>query len=432
MTNFSESEDFLTQLEIFGIKLGLDQVREFFSRIGNPHSKLKFIHIAGTNGKGSVAALLSSALSSAGFKTAFYSSPHLVTVRERFRIDGKPITEEKFCNLVDRIRFTVEEMSGEQRCPTYFEVTTAMAAMYFADEEVDFVLWETGMGGRFDATNIVSPVCSVITGISFDHEKYLGVTEKEIAFEKAGIIKQGIPVFCGRMNKDALDAISSQAEKKKSSVKSLVGKAIVPDVSLIKENEKLRISQKLNSNGFDLETNFGGRCQSSNMELALNVLEYLNTKFDFDMKKAVEGFRKVFWPGRFQFLPNGNILDGSHNIQAIKSLVETIEELFPDEKFSVIYGSLSDKDVKGNIKELGKIADEFIFVPVRSSRKAYTPDELLYISENLTSISCKKTESPIAELRAFPGKRFIITGSLYLAGEILSGYYTEDKIAKIY
>ena len=188
--------DWLASLEFFGIKLGLDQTRALFKAAGSPERDLKFIHVAGSNGKGSVCAMIESGLRSAGFRTGFYSSPHLVSPCERFRIAGHPVTEDELCAVQDVVLPAVAELERNGMKATYFEVTTLIAAILFARAKCDYVIWEVGMGGCLDATNIVTPLVSAITGISMEHAQYLGNTLQKIAGEKAGIVKQDIPVYC--------------------------------------------------------------------------------------------------------------------------------------------------------------------------------------------------------------------------------------------
>ena len=211
MDNYSDKIRKLYDLQHAGIKLGLGHITELLSHLGNPEESLKFVHVAGTNGKGSVCAVLASALKGVGYRVGFYSSPHLVSLRERFRINGEAISREKLSKLIDCVWPVVEKMYSEDKNVTFFEVTVSMAALYFAREKCDFVLWETGLGGRLDSTNVVSPVITAITGIGLDHEKYLGDTEEKIAFEKAGIIKKKTPIFVGKMSSSVLQVIKEVA-----------------------------------------------------------------------------------------------------------------------------------------------------------------------------------------------------------------------------
>jgi len=407
MPAYPDALKFLSDLETYGIKLGLGQVSELFAMVGNPQEKIRFIHVAGTNGKGSVCAMLSSCLKAAGFKTGFYSSPHLVSVRERFRINGKAISEKDLAALVFKLRPHVEKMKSAGKYPTFFEVTTVMAGMYFAEEKTDFVVWETGMGGRFDATNVVTPVASVITGIGIDHTAHLGATEAKIAFEKAGIIKPGIPVFCGKLARNAMNVVEKKA-----------GECSSPVVRVGGNLEKIELSLR-------------GKIQEQNALLVLSVLKHLSTNYKLNNEKAKWGLAMAKWPARFQILEDGSILDGSHNPQAVSVLISNTREYFPKEKFSVIYGCLADKDSGSIIKLLDKVAYEFILAPIRGSRKSLSPDELEKICRKVSGKPVKKAESVRKALDMDHGKRFLITGSLYLAGQVLSEYFTEEEIVNI-
>ncbi len=426
MQNYQHAIKYLSELEIFGIKLGLEQVSELFRRIGNPHEKLRFIHVAGTNGKGSTCAMLSSCLAAAGFKVGFYSSPHLVSVRERFKINGTSISEEKLLELIIKIKPHIEQMKAAGRCPTFFETTTVIAAMYFAESGTDFVVWETGMGGRYDATNIVTPVASVITGIGIDHVAYLGGTESEIAFEKAGIIKKGIPVFCAKVSAAAEAVIRKKSEESDSSLHFPDCNYAVLEKPSMKDgrpgNQKVRLGT------IEIEMSLHGDIQLENASIVIEILKYLSEKFNFDLKKAATGFSMTRWPARFQILKDGSILDGGHNPQAVKNLLLSANEYFPGEKYSVIFGCLADKDSESVLSLLDKHAEEFILVPIKGSRKSMTPEELEKICSKVSQKPIHKSASVKEALSCPHKKRFLITGSLYLAGQVLTEYFNEEEI----
>jgi dihydrofolate synthase/folylpolyglutamate synthase len=426
MPDYPHVLKYLSDLEIFGIKLGLEQVFELFRRIGNPQEKLRFIHVAGTNGKGSTCAMLSSCLSAAGFKVGFYSSPHLVSVRERFRINGTAISEEKLGELVLKIKPHIEEMKAAGRCPTFFETTTAIAGMYFAESGTDFVVWETGMGGRFDATNIVTPVASIITGIGIDHVAHLGGTESEIAFEKAGIIKKRVPVFCANISVESESVIRKKSEEVNSPLHFPDCNYTILEKPSLKEG--VPVNQRVRLGFMEIEMSLHGNIQLKNAALVIETLKYLSEKFRFDLNKAASGFSTVKWPARFQVLKDGSILDGAHNPQAIKNLILSANEHFPGEKYSVIFGCLADKDSESVLSLLDECAEEFIFVPIRGSRKSMSPEELEKVCSKVSMKPIHKSNS-VKEALAYPHKkRFLITGSLYLAGQVLTEYFNEEEI----
>jgi len=432
MMTYSKSLEYLSSLETYGIKLGLDQVAELLECCGNPHEKLKFIHVAGTNGKGSVCAMLYTALRHCGFNTGFYSSPHLVSVRERFRLNGRGICEEELASLVSMLKPAADKMKEAGRCPTYFEFTTVLALLFFLGSKADFVVWETGMGGRYDATNIVDPLCSVITSIGIDHTTFLGDTEKKIAFEKAGIIKSGKPVFCGELNTGAEEVIRGCASEKNARV------FFPEDFFGPSEKMQCRTSSADGKPFSEIEIAWKyfkipllGNKQIGNFLLAASVLRFISETHRFDFSEALSGTSETRWPARFQILPDGCILDGAHNPQAIGALVTSLKKYFPGVDFVVIYSALADKDVSAILPLLDEIAREFIFVPIKTSRKSYSEKELKKIAGKVSSkrIRTAKTVAEALELRS--GSNALVTGSLYLSGEVLKIYFSEDEIVDI-
>ncbi|MCX6983498.1 MAG: bifunctional folylpolyglutamate synthase/dihydrofolate synthase [Lentisphaerae bacterium] len=426
MPDYLHAVKYLSDLEIFGIKLGLEQVSELFRRIGSLHEKLRFIHVAGTNGKGSTCAMLSSCLSAAGFKVGFYSSPHLVSVRERFRINGTAISEEKLGELNLKIKPHIEEMKSEGKCPTFFETTTAIAGMYFAESGTDFVVWETGMGGRFDATNIVTPVASVITGIGIDHVAHLGGNESEIAFEKAGIIKNRVPVFCANISAESESVIRKKAEEVNSPLHFPDCNYTMLEKPSLKDGKPA--NQRVMLGTMEIEMSLHGNIQLKNAALVFETLKYLSGKFRFDLNKTAIGFSTTKLPARFQVLKDGSILDGAHNPQAMENLLLSAKEYFPGEKYSVIFGCLADKDSESVLSLLDKCAEEFIFVPIRGSRKSMSPDELEKVCSKVSMKPIHKSNSVKEALARPHKKRFLITGSLYLAGQVLTEYFNEEEV----
>ena len=402
MQKNDNTDTFFSDLEFFGVKLGLDQTEMLFKKLGNPETKLRFIHIAGTNGKGSVGAMLSAALSEAGFKTAFYSSPHLVDIRERFRIDGKAILQQDLSAQVNVIEPIICELRKSGINPTYFEVTTAIAATYFAENNVDFVVWEVGMGGRFDATNIIIPELSIITGIALDHTAYLGTSIEEITREKSGIIKKEKPIFCGELPKEAQTIISKIALAAKSPLYLTKDRVLANDTY-----------------------------KQKNAKLAKKVLHYLAERCDFDFTVAKDGMNKVTWPGRMQCLNDGTIIDGAHNTQAAVALVASLRALHPERRYSIVFASLRDKETIKVLKILAGIAEEFIFPEFHCSRRALKTEELKEMAGSVCNLKIKVAKDFLTAY-ALSKKNTLITGSLYLAGSALKELTNEDDILNIY
>jgi dihydrofolate synthase / folylpolyglutamate synthase len=421
-------------LQKVGVKLGLERTFKLFERIGNPQEKLKFIHVAGTNGKGSVCATVAKALENAGYKVGFYSSPHLVSLRERFRINGNAIGWDVLEALVDEIWPVVKDMRANKEYITFFEVTVALAAKYFEKNKCDFVLWETGMGGRLDSTNIVSPIVTAITGIGLDHEAFLGNTEAKIATEKAGIIKKDIPVFVGNMASEAFDVIHTAAKEKGSKFISAMD-----DIDL-NITRKLKKETLLAGWEFSIKNKpenkyffpLPGEVQPNNLKLSCSILSYLSEKYLFSFFTALAGIENLRWPGRIHLLSDGKILDGAHNPQGIREFVSTIKECYPNQSFKIIFGCLAEREPANALKLLSEIADEFVFVPIKSVRPCFSAEKIASISKTETpNIAVSIKENTEAALKYVGKSKTAIVGSLYLAGEILKKYYDIDDIVNI-
>ncbi len=416
MKTFEECEKYIYDLSMFGIKLGLEQTQELFDSVLKDYDySLKYIHLAGTNGKGSTGAMLSATLSGVGFKVGLYTSPHLKKINERFKINDEEISDKNFVEIVNIIFPYIEKMKKAGHCPTYFEVVTVLAALHFYKEKVDFVIWETGMGGRFDATNIITPICSIITGISLDHQSYLGNTIEKIAYEKAGIIKKNISIFCADMHKDALVVIKKEAFAKCADLKLANSYELTNEEIIIEDNSYY---QKFSINGFDIKLSLNGKYQLLNAKLVFMVLEKLSKDYNFSLKKALLNLSKVAWKGRFQILENGDVIDGAHNIEAMQLLVKSLKEYFPSKKFTVVFANYADKDTADILKEVAQIAKNFIFTSINNTRTSCTPQELVDLLKKVSNVPAQIANS-IDDIQDFNYKEnFLWTGSLYLVGEI--------------
>lgn len=412
---------FFDSLELFGIRLGLAQIERLLALLGNPHENLRFIHVAGSNGKGSVCAMVEAGLRAAGFHTGFYSSPHLVSVCERFRIDGKIIPESLLELYGDRILSAAEQLKAEDIHVTYFEVMTALAAMIFADAHVDFVLWEVGMGGRLDATNVITPVASAITGISLEHTQYLGDTIEKIAFEKAGIIKNGVPVFCSIGTPEEAQKVIRRRAAECNAPFILPEKPSAPSqVSLT--NDGHGVEQLFEVQGHPLSLHLAGPHQRINASLACSVLAYLADKFHFSFETALSGVSKTLWPGRFDLLPElGLVLDSAHNPEGADVLAATLREVFPGRKFRFFFGAFSDKDTWNDLKILAPLATSFVFLQPDSARPGKSTQalqkQLAEVAPDLPS-SHASLEEVLTRLSAeIPT---VLCGSLHLCGDVLA------------
>ena len=435
MSEFEKCLKNIEELQLFGIKLGLNQIKRFFSLLGNPQQQLKFIHIAGSNGKGSTAAILNAALQKVGLKVGFYSSPHLLNIRERFRINNQAISEQDFISLYRKIKAVVDEFKQNNSCPTFFEFTTAFAAKYFAEEQVDIVIWETGLGGRLDATNVVDSYCSVITNIALEHQQYLGHSIREIAWEKAGIIKVNQKVFVGELAPEALDVIEAQCDTLGSELVNFDSCGVTKkSCKIIKAFDSESNCQLISlSEQFpSIKLGLLGKVQLLNAHLAFNILNQLSEDLNFSLQTAIEGFADAKWLGRLQILPDGNILDGAHNEAGIVKLIESLSEMFPGEKYNVIFGCFFDKEYLKSLELLIPLAEKFLLVPVvnNMNREYVEPEKLQYDLQKIGFDSKRiKTFDSVNDALKFDKKtKKLVVGSLFLQQFVLKFYFKDEEI----
>ena len=410
-----DGDAYISSLNMFGIRLGLDNVRKLFSAAGDPQKRLRFIHIAGTNGKGSTGAMLECALRGAGLKTGFYSSPHLIDIRERFRIGGYAVDRKSFDDAVQKLAAVSKDIPS-----TYFEFTTVLAALLFEQENCDIVVWETGMGGRLDATNAVRPQVTVITNIALDHQKHLGGTIAEIAGEKAGILKPGIPLFYGELVPEAKEVILGRAAALGIPATG-PGEEVPPCLESSESPEGF--TQKFLWCGKSIELGIPGRMQRENFRIVFNVLEHLAEKLRFDFDRALTSLARVRWPARLDKIEERVFVDGGHNPDGIRALTESLRELLPNEKFTVVYGAFKDKDASGCLPLYRDIAEEFIMIPnAEAGRECHSPEDLAASARALgfaARTAASGNEAVELALASSP-RRVLVSGSLFLAGEILS------------
>ncbi len=389
------------------MELGLDRIAALCELAGNPQQGLKLIHVAGTNGKGSTCAFLESVYRTAGFTTGLYTSPHLVSFTERIQIDRQNISEEEVSALVSRIKPWVDTL-GSQQQPTFFEFVTLMALCHFAQKKPDVVIWETGLGGRLDATNIVTPILSLITNIQLDHQQWLGTTLVEIAREKAGIIKPGVPVLLGPVSPEVYQEIEIIAQANESRLMTL--------------NDS---SSRIGSLMDQLTLPMLGRHQRINAALAAQAIMALDPYYPIGFDDLKTGLCSTYWPGRLQRVQSDEgrelLLDGAHNPAGIHSLCETLEEEFPERKITLIFGVLEDKDWRLMARELGAFATRIITVPVPSPRTVSTLELSGYLKEVFPNRSVIPADSLAQAMQAASTAPFIlVAGSLYLIGETLA------------
>ncbi|MGD0744811.1 MAG: folylpolyglutamate synthase/dihydrofolate synthase family protein [Verrucomicrobiota bacterium] len=410
---YAAAIQFLYGLRLFGAKFGLENTFKLAALAGNPQEELRFIHVAGTNGKGSTCAMLESIYRAAGRRTGLFTSPHLVSFRERIQVNRQLVPENEVVRLVREIQPLLGQFPAGHH-PTFFEVVTVMALKFFAAEKCDLVIWETGLGGRLDATNIVTPLASVITNITFDHEQWLGDTLAKIAAEKAGIIKPGVPVITAADEPEALAVIETTAREKHA--------------PLIEAGQASRLSPfgkaRKSETGATPVLPLPGEHQIRNAALALTTVEVLQNKIQVSHEAIRTGLSRVDWPGRLQLIqrPNGQkiLLDGAHNVAGAKALRAALEKHFRSPRHTLILGVLQDKDWRHICETLAPPAARIFTAPVSSERSA-DADELAAAcraaNPTVGIAACASLREALAKTA---GDDFVVvTGSLYLVGEAL-------------
>ena len=408
-------------------KFDLENITVLAERLGEPQRTYPSAHIAGTNGKGSTAAFLESILRRAGFRTGLNTSPHLEKINERIRINGEEISNEAFAETLTRIQLLIEELlaAGRLRAhPTYFECVTAMAFEYFAREHVDFAVFEVGLGGRLDATNILSPVVAIITRIDFDHENFLGHSLKEIASEKAGILKQGVPVVLAEQHPEAREVILARATTLGCPVIEPSKIFRVDRESIHNGSVRARVIEVASGKGFDIAPGLPGRFQFQNSLSAVAAARLLKDRgFQISDEAITQGIANTVWPGRLERLQSAPdvYLDGAHNPGAARELAHFLEQNFSARKIWMIYAALRDKAVDEVAGLLFPHAAEVIFTAPNTSR-AISAAQLAEISGHHASHfsvipdADRAFEHVLAQ--AAPQDAIFITGSLYLVGQL--------------
>ncbi|MCX5719797.1 MAG: bifunctional folylpolyglutamate synthase/dihydrofolate synthase [Nitrospirae bacterium] len=443
--SYSETIHYLYSLQKYGIKFGLDNIDRLLSALGKPHKSFPSIHVAGTNGKGSTSAIIASILKSAGLKVGLVTSPHLVSFTERIRINGEEITEKEVIDLIDEVREIVIH-SGDFS-PTFFEVVTAIALEYFKRKKIDVAVIEVGMGGRLDATNIIIPAVSVITNISYDHMKFLGNTLRDIATEKAGIIKDEVPVVISSQVHEVLEVIEAKA-KEKNAEKYLYGR----DFSSVLKKEDLTgiYFDYLNKGSLsinDLHLPLIGKHQLQNVSVAIKTVELLSKKltylFSFSISHFIrDGLSSVKWEGRLEIIKEDPpiVIDGAHNPAAAEAISDALKKNFLGKykKVILVLGIMGDKNIEGIMKPLLPLSSEIILTSPDYERAA-SPERLAGIAVSLgfhdfriastvkdaiemaINDSYKLEENENSKLKTQDSKLnsslIVITGSFYTIGE---------------
>ena len=417
--NTLSSIDFLNSLSDFGIKLGLDKTIYYLEKLKNPHCKFPSILVAGTNGKGSVCKTLSKILQISGYKVGLYTSPHLVDVRERIKINEKEIEEAEFIEKIEQLRKIIEKQPYHLY-PTYFEALTIIAFLYFYESKIDILVCEVGMGGRFDATNVLPSFIEIITKIGLDHTEFLGKTYREIANEKAGIIKEKTIVLSAKQKKDAMTVIKKKVKDKKSKLLTY-GKEFEGKLNSFSSDGKMIFDFKGRENLKNLETDLIGTHQVENLSIAIEASLILKEKgYRIKEENIRKALKNINWKARFQILQKNPyiILDGAHNVDGVKNLMKNLKMVFPDKKFNFLVGILKDKDYKNMVKILQKYTDHIIFTKPTSER-ALEPEILKGLVNNRKKVEIIENPQKAYEFIKKSDENWLIFGSLYLAGDIL-------------
>ena len=432
--NFQEAQVYLDSLQQHKLKLGLEAMEGFLDKVSRPDRKINCVHIAGTNGKGSVSINIVTILDKAGYKVGLFTSPHLSSVRERFRINDQFISEEAFARLATRVR----NVLGEDMI-TYFEFTTALALLWFEESKVDLVVLETGLGGRLDATNVVKPLVTVITNVSMDHEAYLGNELSSIAFEKAGIIKEQIPVVTGASDV-SLNVVNERCLQLNAPVYVLGRDFVAEDNG---ENSWCWHGKdpELSHYYKHLRCGMKGDYQRSNSSLAIAVLVLLAREgYPCDENDIRQGLLDVHWPGRLEYIAVENVtssrskggdetrktlhylVDGAHNPAGVQSLVQTLIKEYSYKRLIVLWGAMEDKDLRQTVGPIAEMASVMVLTKPQGDRAA-DPAKLLAVLPEQQQKMCHQIPDGAEALRfvqqqASSEDLIVIAGSLYLIGEM--------------
>lgn len=424
---YDSTLNYLYGLQKHGIKLGLTNIKELMNMLGRPQDSFRSIHIAGTNGKGSTATAVSSILMKSGFRVGLFTSPHLVSFTERIMINDRRISESDVINIAHMLR---EKVSGTDLNPTFFEIVTAMAFYYFSLNNVDWAVVETGMGGRLDATNVLHPEVTIITNIGLDHCEFLGNSISDITYEKAGIIKSGVPLVTASRNEDVIKQLSGIASERGSEI-HIYNRDFSGSITDI-DKKHISFNYEGHRNYSDLSAPVSGEYQLYNMCTAVRVCELLREKglpiSDTSMKS---GLQDINLEGRLEWVSQTPpiLIDCAHNPDAAKSLAVSIKSLCKDKKIILIAGIMADKDISGILHQIAPLAVAVILTKAKCERAA-SPEKLKEAMSDIygsgadqqpSSVTATDTVSEALDLAkslCSRGHIILVTGSFYTTGEV--------------
>lgn len=420
---YEEAMKYITEVGNFGSNYGLERTHKLLEYLGNPEKELKFIHIAGTNGKGSTTSMITEILMGSGYKVGMYTSPFIEEFEERIQINRNNIPKETLAALMDEVKLSVDKVIEDgYNHPTEFEIITVLMLLYFKRENIDFGVIEVGLGGTLDSTNVITPILQVITSISFDHTNLLGNTLEEIAREKAGIIKKGIPTVIYPQQEEALNVIKNKCFEMDSELyiansDNLKFESVVNDdkpYQLLKYNDEIDILLPLL-----------GEHQIINLSVAMKTIEVLNNRniTDISIDNITKSIKSVIWKGRLEVLSNNPyvVIDGAHNIQGIQTLSKNIKKYFEYDNLYLILGILADKDVEEMIKVITPMAKKVYAVTPNSIRAELAEDlkkEIIKYNENCQAYDDYKEAYLTALNDADENDLILASGSLYMVGDM--------------
>lgn len=420
---YEEAMKYITEVGNFGSNYGLERTYKLLEYMGNPEKSLKFIHIAGTNGKGSTTSMITEILMGAGYKVGMYTSPFIEEFEERIQINRNNIPKEKLASLMDEVKAAVDKVIEDgYNHPTEFEIITVLMLLYFKKENIDFGVIEVGLGGTLDSTNVITPVLQVITSISFDHTNLLGNTLEEIAGEKAGIIKSGIPTVIYPQKAEALKVIENKCSEMNSKL-YIANCDNFKFENVVNEDRPYQLLKY--NNEVDILLPLLGEHQITNLSVAMTAIEVLNNIniTNILLDSIVKSIKNVKWKGRLEVLSKNPyvVIDGAHNIQGIETLSRNIKKYFKYENLYLILGILADKDVQEMIKVIAPMAKKIYAVTPNSIRAELAEDlkrEIIKYNENCEAYDDYKEAYLTAINDANENDFVLASGSLYMIGDM--------------
>lgn len=421
MMTYNEAIHWLDGFQQYGMNLGLERIQHLMRSLDHPEQTFQSIHVAGTNGKGSVCRYIASVLFSEGYQVGLYISPHLETILERFSVNNRLISETEFASIASLVKHSVDTLLDQGITPTYYEITTAMMFLWFAEKQVDYAVIEVGLGGRYDATNIITPLVSVITNISLDHIQILGYSIEKIAFEKAGIIKPNVPVVTAA-TEEALKVIQQEAKNHQAPL-SILEPIFLSSGTFDDQGQIIQYKGLYKDHTVKIQNL--GLYQIENVSVALHTLEILQSQGVFLSDDSIEkGMFEMGHPGRMEIVSHTPliILDGAHNPSAMKMLSKTMQTVFPGRRIIVVFGVMADKAVDDIIPSLLSISDHIIVTKPNIDR-AMEPEviknHIMQSSNDIPIMLTKIVSEAVQQAMNVVSNDdiILITGSLYTVGE---------------